>query len=241
MKKVFVCFSSFVPSTSYWTTYPKQIQSSKTKKPSSKKKKKNHGKSVYLQFNERLRRQGELFKKCDFLKEEEENLNEEVWMNTFVQTGFSFVFWRIQLILYAETASMQIKGYQSSCSLETIFIGILAPFMEKEQFKTFNRFNLLKESSNEGELIFDSIFFFFREIVFQDGKESVEKCLFHLISLFFFAPFFCLQQSLNFLRTIKCITMTSQNIAKKKYSSNFLSSWPRKLSQWALKSDIFCN
>ena len=78
-------------------------------------KKKNHGKSVYLQFNERLRRQGELFKKCDFLKEEEENLNEEVWMNTFVQTGFSFVFWRIQLILYAETASMQIKGYQSSC------------------------------------------------------------------------------------------------------------------------------
>ena len=192
MKKVFVCFSSFVPSTSYWTTYPKQIQSSKTKKPSSKKKKKNHGKSVYLQFNERLRRQGELFKKCDFLKEEEENLNEEVWMNTFVQTGFSFVFWRIQLILYAETASMQIKGYQSSCSLETIFIGILAPFMEKEQFKTFNRFNLLKESSNEGELIFDSIFFFFREIVFQDGKESVEKCLFHLISLFFFCSFFLL-------------------------------------------------
>ena len=54
-------------------------------------------------------------------------------------------------------------------ALETIFIGILAPSMEKEQFKTFNRFNLLTQSSNEGELIFDSILFF-REIVFKDGK-----------------------------------------------------------------------
>ena len=52
----------------------------------------NEGKFVHLQFNERWRRHGEPFKKCDFLKEEEENLNEEVWMNTFVQTGFSFVF-----------------------------------------------------------------------------------------------------------------------------------------------------
>ena len=187
MKKVFVCFSSFVPSTSYWTTYPKQIQSSKTKNPPQKKK----GKSVYLQFNERLRRQGELFKKCDFLKEEEENLNEEVygWIPLFKQ----------DFLLYFEESSSSCMQKLHLCklrdinllALETIFIGILAPFMEKEQFKTFNRFNLLKESSNEGELIFDSIFFF-REIVFQNGKESVEKCLFHLISPFFFALFFFL-------------------------------------------------
>ena len=109
-----------------------------------------------------------------------------IWMKKY---GWIPLF-KQDFLLYFEESSSSCMQKLHLCklrdinllALETIFIGILAPSMEKEQFKTFN---LLTQSSNEGELIFDSIFFFVKSSF---KMESVENCLFHLIPLFL-APF----------------------------------------------------
>lgn len=156
MKKVFVCFSSFVPSTSYWTTYPKQIQSSETKNPPQKKNMAN-----MFTFSS-MNVWGD--KESSSRNVISSRRRKRIWMKKY---GWIPLF-KQDFLLYFEESSSSCMQKLHLCklrdinllALETIFIGILAPFMEKEQFKTFNRFNLLKESSNEGELIFDSIFFF---------------------------------------------------------------------------------